>query len=221
LSNNQGFRSGKSVHSSLTEIKFYWGDVDWFIKFEIKKTFDKTNHHRLFSLLGRHVLDKKVQDELYKMLNVKEINWKIFSKGFAVPQGSVLFPFLYNVYMHDLDVQVTKLIKKKERKLVKVENHEYVSERQKLYKQLITECKGIRSRLRATVVLRKKFKIKGIPLFTYQISPIHINYVRYVNDFLFGVTADKSIAKIVQKNINAFIQSILYLDIFKEYFKHA
>jgi hypothetical protein len=107
----------------------------------------------------------------------------------SVSQGSVLFSFLFSVYIHDFDLHMTELIKEKKRKSIKVENREYVSERQLLSKELYKKGKEIR--LRAVTALKKNFKRKGIQLFMYQVASIRLNYIRYGNDFLVGFKADK------------------------------
>ena len=93
------------------------------------------NHKVLLNEIRDHVDDQQVIDEINKMLTVKIINIEIEDKQLGTPQGSVLSPFLFNIYMHKLDRFMEELKKEYETKSEKKANPEYEAMRQKIMAQ--------------------------------------------------------------------------------------
>ena len=221
LNSNHGFRPERSVHTALKEIKNYWKNINWFIKLDIKKAFDRTDHHILMSQIKEVINDDQVIDELYKMLNANIINFKSDEQGLGVPQGSVLSPFLFNVFMHRLDHFMESLKSKHKAAAEKKENPLYASRRYELRKQLDKDKASMRERLRAFKALRKRLKRAGILLYEKTVESKHIYYIRYADDFIIGIQGDKQFAKNILARILEFIKSNMHFDVSLNTLSHA
>jgi hypothetical protein len=66
------------------------------------------------------------------MLSVKILNFEIKNKQINTPQGSVLSPFLFDIYMHRLDEFLEKIKTKHNTITLKKENPEYSSKKHDL-----------------------------------------------------------------------------------------
>jgi retron-type reverse transcriptase len=219
LNSNFGFRPARSVHSALEEVKLYWKGIKWFIKLDIRKAFDRTDHHILANMLREVISDERLIAEIYKMLDVNIVNFKKDDRGLGVPQGSVLSPFLFNVFMHRLDVYMSELVSQSTIYGKKKENPLYASERHKLRVQLDKE--PLRTKLRAYRALRKKLKRAGHELHLRVEYPRSVHYVRYADDFLIGICGDKEFAKDVMKKVLDFVKSSLNFEVSLSKLAHA
>jgi retron-type reverse transcriptase len=221
LNSSFGFRPARSVHSALEEVKLYWKNIKWFIKFDIRKAFDRTDHHILTNMLREVISDERLIAEIYKMLDVNIVNFKKDERGLGVPQGSVLSPFLFNVFMHRLDVYMSELVSQSTIYGKKKENPLYTSERHKLRAQLDKENSSLRTKFRAYRALRKKLKRAGNELHLRVEYPRSVHYVRYADDFLIGVCGDKEFAKDLRKKVLDFVKSNMNFEVSLSKLVHA
>ena len=110
---NFDFRANKGIHDAIQTIKFWPTDTIWFINYKIRKTFDRINKNRLLNLLTRYFKDDKLKILISTIINFKTIQKQniLFNKEY-IPEDSILFSFLFNIYMHEFDMFIELLIRK-------------------------------------------------------------------------------------------------------------
>lgn len=99
-----GFRPSRSIHGALHLIKSWPTNLSWFVKLDIVKAFDTVNRNRLKNTFLKYCPDYRIWSEIDKLMKAKIVGLKITScDDLGISQGSVLSPFLFNVYMTELD----------------------------------------------------------------------------------------------------------------------
>jgi len=210
-----GFRSGLGCHDALyhVEQRFRW--VDYIVEGDIEQAYPTIDHHILINILEKRIDDPRFIRLTWKLLGCGVLDEEriIWSKK-GVPQGSIVSPILANIYYHELDEYVKKLksqyetdgnnnkrLKSKayksfEYKINKVfkemNTYEVQSlERQKLAKQL--------KKLRA-----ERLKVEGL-----KVKVTRIEYVRYADDWMIGVSGDRKLASDIKELISDFMKNSL------------
>lgn len=110
LEHSHGFRPNKGTRTALKEIKNTFTSVKWFIEMDIAKCFDSLEHELIIKKIRQVINDPLLEQTLRKLLRAGYLyrgEWVKSTKG--VPQGSILGPLLSNIYLHELDVYLTKL----------------------------------------------------------------------------------------------------------------
>jgi group II intron reverse transcriptase/maturase len=212
LENSHGFRPNRGTHTALKAVTS-WNGVAWFIEGDIKSFFDNIDHHVLI-----HLLRKRIQDERFIRLIWKFLRAGIFDNNQhfksirGTPQGGIISPILANIYLHEFDVEVkgwVKLYTKGKRRKSNPIYRSLVRKRQCLLEQ----SKGARTK----EVRALESQIEKTPSVDVNDPDfIRVRYVRYVDDWLIGVTGPYSLAVELRNKASKFLSSQLKLTLSSE-----
>ena len=234
MSCNYGFRPYRSAHEALHNIKHWRTNTTFLIDYDVSKAFDNVNRKRLKNLFTSYIRDSRFWLEIAKMLNAgTTLELKQIFENKGVAQGSILSPFLFNIYMHELDKKVIDLQKRTSDKQKSHESATYGNlEAEQSYRKISRDfaTDNLRRSLKkygtkeAIIEARRKAykehydkfgRRKGIDL-----EVRHIQYVRYADDFLIGIVGSREYASQVRKDINNFIKGNLHLKVKKDNIVH-
>jgi retron-type reverse transcriptase len=227
---NYGSRPKKSAHQALKNIKHWRTNTTFLIDYDISKAFDNVNRKRLKNLFTKRIKDTRFWNEISKILDSGAIHdlQLIFEKK-GVAQGSILSPFLFNIYMHELDEKVVSLQKlthethkshesavygnkKAEMNYRKISRDFATDNLKRSLKKYGSKEALIQARKTAYKEHHDKYgRRKGVDL-----KVRHIQYVRYVDDFLVGIVGSREFALQIRKDLNNFIKSNLHLEVKKD-----
>jgi len=106
-----GYRPNKSAHQAVEQIKKYVEQgYTWVIDADIEKFFDSLDHKLMMSFVAKEISDGKVLNLIESWLKAGVMNeGEKEETTEGTPQGGVASPLLANIYLHEMDKQVTRL----------------------------------------------------------------------------------------------------------------
>lgn len=187
---SHAFRTRKCCHTALNKIQIECKRVNWFIEGCIEHKYPSINPNILLKILRTTIIDEHFMKLIckyfkvsYGLNNLKDI----ISTKIEVSQGGLIYPVLYNIYMHSFDEWVdTVLIPKYQKKKLKSIHFEHM--------------------LRSQVKTNKK-----IIVLDYNFCRVY--YTRYLDNFLIGVKGSKKTCELIRGEIRFFLEKRLALKI--------
>jgi hypothetical protein len=150
----------------------------------------------------RNLLRKKIKDERLISLVIRGCKSKILTpdggtikNNYGVPQGGVCSPILSNIYLHELDSFMRKYCSENNFGLQRPHNP--------VYRRVAKVNKSRKVAL----------KLGHQPADYHSNSYRRMAYVRYADDFLVSIAADRNTAELCRKQIGEFLQETLKLEL--------
>jgi retron-type reverse transcriptase len=107
---SHGFRSSKSCHTALKSIRETFGVATWYIEGDIAKCFDSIDHQSLMHLIDSKIHDRKFTRLIWKFLRSGYFEFRYHQNSIiGVPQGSIISPILFNIYLNQFDIFIERL----------------------------------------------------------------------------------------------------------------
>jgi group II intron reverse transcriptase/maturase len=223
---SHGFRSERSCHTALTQVRKTFTGVRWVIEGDIKACFDSFDHHVLIDILRKRIKDEYFIALMWKMLKAGYMEqWTYHDTYSGTPQGSGCSPILANIYLNELDsfmeeyktgfdVQATKnrntnpeysrIRKNCRTRELKAKRLQFTS-RKTERAAAITEFKALR---------KKRLTISPRPFRDTDYR--RVQYNRYADDFVIGIIGSKGDAQKVRDDVGNFLKSRLKLTLSEE-----
>lgn len=210
---SHGFRPSRGCHSALEQIKKNWSNTSWFLKFDVYKCYDNIDRHRLTKILSEKIDDHRFIDLIHKLFNAGIVGWKKGAPEDVISQNSLFYPILCNIYLHRLDLEAQKIYKEywagKSRRC----SNEYIKRicriKNKNFLSLPVERQSM-------ILAKKKIEARKLGLTKTDWNDpgfIRVRYVRYVDDFIFGISGPKDLVVTIKKRLTSFVQSDLKLEL--------
>lgn len=203
---SHGFRPHRSCHSALNEIRKTWKGTVWFIEGDIKGAFDNVDHSILLEIIQRDIHDGrfvKLTEELLKAGYMED--WRYYDTLIGTPQGGIISPLLFNVYLTELDRFVENtLIPAYTRGDRRKENPEYG----RIGKRIaIARKRGEQENCHSLVQERRKMMSAAVTDPDYR----RLRYIRYADDFLLGFVGPRKEAEEIRHRLGEFLEEKLKL----------
>jgi len=208
---SHGFRPRRGCHTALNLIRKTWRGTVWFIEGDIKGAFDNVDHEILLSILRRDIHDGRLLNLIANLLKAGYMeDWRYHDTPSGTPQGSIVSPLLFNIYMNELDRWVEDtLIPTYTRGEKRSHSPEYRSLTDKIARARKREDHDKVNRL-----VRERRKLPAMD----PVDPDYrrLRYVRYADDFLLGFVGPRKEAEEVRDRLEEFLSQKLKLTLSKE-----
>ncbi|WNO04057.1 reverse transcriptase domain-containing protein [Rhodoferax mekongensis] len=211
---SHGFRANRGCHSALHEYS-KWNSLKWVIEGDIVGFFDNIDHHILISILRKKIKDERFIRLIWKFLRTPILHddGKLENPTKGTPQGGVISPYLANIYLHEFDIWVRSL----QTLLNKGDSRRGPNPawrkltRRRLY--ILKKNGGVETQ--ETKQLRNEADM--LP----SVNPMdpgfcRVYYVRYADDWLIGISGDKSLALDLKSKAETFLRDTLKLTLSEE-----
>jgi len=218
-----GFRPNLWAHNALQVVKSWPKNINWLINFDVETVFVKVNYHKLKNIFFKYCPYFQIWNIIKKFIKLGMIDFTLLiSNNLSVSQGSLLAPFLFNIYFTELDKFVDKLkaeifwpIEYKGQKKVILEFRRF---QQKFFdnKKFASIVEKYGSLELVLAAFRKEKKI-FYKKFGYNEEANRLSrnlfYVRHVEDILAGVIGPKLFVLKIIHQIKIFLQRNLKLNL--------
>jgi len=218
-SKSHGFRLNKSPHTALREVRSNFGGMTWVIEGDIKGAYDNVDHKVLLNAIRTKISDERFISLIKRSLKAGYMEFRkpIIQPLFGTPQGSIISPILFNIYMHEFDQFV-------EREIIELEagnvNKKQRSEYAKFQKEIEKTEKAFPSDKTDPLYKKLLNKIKRLKLKRTKVQPfestsipVRVRFNRYADDWIIGIAGPKTLALSLKDRVGKFLSEQLHLEL--------
>jgi group II intron reverse transcriptase/maturase len=217
--NSHGFRPGRSCHTTLSQIKFNFTGVKWFVEGDIKGYFDNIDHHILIGILRRRIKDEYFISLLWKFLRAGYVeNRTHYKPDKGLHQGSLISPILANVYLNEFDhyMEEFKTTFDRSQKRKRAPEYNHIQNKEQRLREKISKlpCFSIEK----TNAMRNLKQLRNLRVSMSCGDPMdsaykRVFYQRYADDFIIGIIGSKQDAKQIKNEVSNFLAEQLHLEL--------
>jgi group II intron reverse transcriptase/maturase len=167
--NSYGFRPHRSAQSAVKKVAAYYNQgYHYVVDLDLKSYFDNVNHDLLIKFLGNYISEPWVLHLIRKFLTSGVMNGQLFEKSVkGTPQGGNISPLLANVYLNELDKELTR------------RGHKFVRYADDCNIYVKSKRAGERVLKSITQFLEKKLKVKVNSEKTQVGSPLRLKFLGF------------------------------------------
>jgi group II intron reverse transcriptase/maturase len=200
-----GFRPGKSTHDCLKRFQQRFQGINWFIKIDLKEFFDTVNHKTLYEIIDKDISKYKVKRLVVKMVKSGVMKKEQYIKTIeGTPQGGIISPILSNIVLNELDKYIGNL-QKELSKFMKVKDNP-------VYRKICRNIKKAEKEKDKEEIKKLRKELRTTQY--YKQKPIRIEYLRYADDFIIGISCQsKTLPHQIKKMVVEFIEGKLKLKV--------
>jgi len=208
LDYSHGSRPGRGTHTALKYIKYKFKESKWCIEADIESNFPNIDHKILMNLLKKRITCPKFLSLIKNSIKAGYVEkGKFFESNIGLFQGNITSPILNNVYLHELDLYMDKLIYlfhrgKRRKKNPVYRKFQYLMEKAESDSFKIKNLRKQRRKVCSKDPFDQDFK--------------RLCYVRYVDDFVVGVIGSREETAELEEKIRTFLKNKLKLNLSSE-----
>jgi group II intron reverse transcriptase/maturase len=203
-----GFRPGRGCHTALSEVANTWTGTTWFVEGDITNCFGSLDHQVMLSILAERIHDNRFLRLIKQMLQAGYLeDWVWNATLSGVPQGGVVSPVLSNIYLHQLDNFVEKvLVPEYTRGKRRASNPAYYRLRSAARR---AHARGDRAQARELRAQQRSLPSSDPHDPGYR----RLRYVRYADDTLLGFAGPRAEAEEIRTRLAMFLHDDLKLEL--------
>jgi group II intron reverse transcriptase/maturase len=204
---NHGFRPKRSTLTAILKLQRESKEMTSALEGDIKGAYDHVNHKKLIKILEKKISDKKFLKFIEKGLKQNIIfNGKRQANLVGTPQGSIVSPLLFNIYMHEFDDHITDRL---------TELADEINRREKIKilktKGNVEEIMRLSNRMRES-----KKQVLRITSKKANSKTIRFAYSRYADDFVIMTNATLNELEKIKEYLTKWLNDELYLTVDQE-----
>lgn len=223
--NNFGFRPELGCWDAIDRIKIYGQGINQVIEGDIKGAYDNVNQQNLISTLQKRIKDKKLLNLIKKFLRAGIMDMGEYRHSLlGVPQGGILSPLLFNIYMLEFDQYISNKFKQWE---TDDENLPKNANKSNEYQRTLYKNRTLMKKIKETTnpetkkMLMRDFKEHQLVLFntpSYDQNTMRRKfiYVRYADDWILGFRGTNLEALQLKESIGNYLKEHLKLTLSDE-----